>query len=333
VTVVEEPTGSHPRVRPQAMHRPTGQVRVVSSEFRLGQRIADIWRFRELLVGMTRKQMKVQYKDSILGLLWSLLNPAATLIVYYVVFQIILKNGIPFFAIYLMSGVLVWNFFSVALPSACGSVVANASVVKKVAFPREIPALAAVGAALIHFGLQCIVMAAFLIGFHRGPALEYMPLLVPALLTLILLTGALGVLFAAVNVRNRDLEHLLQVALNIWFWATPIVYQFRLVRDKVIGVHSRFHLIYYLWRLNPITPIVLTFQRALYGVTSPNGACIARNTAGKCITHAVIHILPDHAGPWWYLWQVLVVLAFAIALFMVALKVFGHLEGNFAEEL
>ena len=85
--------------------------------------------------GLTRKELKVKYKNSILGFLWSLLNPATILLVYYVVFQLILKNGIPYFAIYLISGILVWNVFSSGLTGACISVVNNASLVKKVAFP------------------------------------------------------------------------------------------------------------------------------------------------------------------------------------------------------
>ncbi len=87
-------------------------IRVVSARVPLRQRIGDIYRYRELLVGLTRKELKVKYKNSILGFLWSLLNPAVVLLVYYVVFQLILKNGIPYFAIYLIAGILPWNVFS-----------------------------------------------------------------------------------------------------------------------------------------------------------------------------------------------------------------------------
>jgi ABC-2 type transport system permease protein len=89
--------------------------------------------------------------------------------------------------------------------------------------------------------------------------------------------------------------------------------------------HSVFHWLFYLWRLNPVTPIVLAFQRAIYGVTSP-----INKTNG---TSVVVHILPDHAGPWWYLWQILLVMLFSLVMFWVALRVFSRLEGNFAEDL
>src|SRR2546423_7426134 len=150
-------------------------TRVVSARVDLRQRFRDIWSYRELFGGLVRKELKVKYKESVLGFLWSMLNPATTLLVYYVVFQLILKNGIPYFAIYLVSGILVWNLFSTALPAATGSVVGNAAIVKKVAFPREILALASVGAALVHFFLQSLVLTMFLVGFRYGPDYSYLP--------------------------------------------------------------------------------------------------------------------------------------------------------------
>src|SRR3954447_20683349 len=152
------------------------QMRVVSSRVRLGLRLQEIWRYRELFVGLVRKELKVKYKESFLGFLWSMLNPAATLLIYYVVFQLILKNGIPYFAIYLVSGILVWNLFSTSVPGATGSVVGNSAIVKKVSFPREVLALASVGAGAVHFMLQTIVLVCFLIGFRYQPAWEYLPL-------------------------------------------------------------------------------------------------------------------------------------------------------------
>src|SRR5437588_1787761 len=102
-------------------------VRVVSARTPIHQRVRDIVRYHELLLGLVRKELKVKYKNSFLGFFWSMLNPALTLVVFYVVFQLVLKAGIPFFAIYLLSGVLVWNLFSTGLPAATGSMVSNAS--------------------------------------------------------------------------------------------------------------------------------------------------------------------------------------------------------------
>lgn len=331
VSPAVSPNGSASARRPGAEDKPW---RLVSPKETVWERLHELWRYRELLVGMTRQQFRVQYKDSVLGLLWSLLNPATTLLVYFVVFQLILKNGIPRFAIYLMSGLLVWNFFSVALLSGCASVVGNAGIVKKVAFPREIPALAASGSALIQMGLQATVMIIFMFVFWHGPAVAYLPLLVPALVAVILLGAALGILLASINVRYRDTQHLLGVAINVWFWATPIVYEYRLVRDKVFQFvpghsgmvlrpnHEFWYVLWFLWRLNPVSPIVMTFQRALYADTSPKGK-----------GGAIINILPDHANQLWYLWQLGLVLAFAVVVLFLALKLFGRMEGYFAEDL
>jgi ABC-2 type transport system permease protein len=285
-------------------------TRVISSRVSVRRRLLDIWRYRELLVGLVRKELKVKYKNSILGFVWSMLNPALYLVVFYVVFQIVLKNGMPNFAIFLLSGLLVWNLFSTGLSAATGAVVGNAAIVKKVAFPREILAMAAVGASLVHFMLQGIVMILALIAFRYPPSPGYLAMVPLALLTLLLFTCALGVLLAAVNVYLRDTQHLLELALLAWFWATPIVYQYRLVSDRM-GDRT------WLYRLNPITPIVLIFQRAIY----------VKTDAGA------IHVLPVGVNFKWYLGQLLGVLVLSAVLFLIALRVFARLEGNFAEEL
>jgi ABC-2 type transport system permease protein len=322
MVIAEHSDGMPEPSRTRRSRADRSEMRIVSARVPLRQRVRDIYRYRELLDGLTRKELKVRYKNSVLGFLWSLLNPAVVLLVYYIVFQLILKNGIPYFAIYLIAGILPWNVFSTGTMGACGSVVANSALVKKVAFPREILPLASVGAALVNFFLQAIVLIGFLAAFRRGPAVEYLPLLVPALIALLLLTGAIGVLMAALNVVLRDMQHLLDIGLQVWFWATPIVYPYELVATRASNPNSAFHWLFYLWRLNPVTPIVLTFQRALYGATTPKGE------------HGVpVAILPPHAGPWWYLWQLLIVIGFSLGLFVIAFKVFGRLEGNFAEEL
>ena len=290
-------------------------TRVISSRTSLRRRLVDIWRYRELLVGLVRKELKVKYKNSALGFLWSMLNPALYLVVFYVVFQLILKAGIPSFAIYLLSGLLVWNLFSTGLAAATGSVVGNSAIVKKVAFPREILALASIGAALVHFFLQAIVLVLALLLFSYAPSPAFLPLIPIGLVTLLVLAAALGILLSAVNVYARDTEHLLELVLLAWFWMTPIVYPYRLVADG-LGSNA------FLYRLNPVTPIVLSFQRAIYNKVEPAG------TNGQ-----VVPILPAGKGVGWYALQLGVVAACSLVLLAFALKVFGRVEGNFAEEL
>lgn len=276
------------------------------------ERARNVWAYRELLANLVRKELKVRYKNSVLGFAWSLLNPALYLAVFSLVFQVFLRANIPFFGIFLLSGLLPWNLFSNGLAAATGSVTGNAQLVQKVWFPREILPLAAVGAALVHFFLQLLVLGAALVLFQYSPAWQFIPLLVPALLVLILLTVALGILLAAVNVTLRDTQHLLELALLAWFWVTPIVYPFRLVADTVTGG-------FYLLILNPVTSVVITFQRVLYNKVQ-HTSDLGPGTV----------ILPD-ASIWWYLRNLSIVAAAAFVLLLVALHVFGRYEDDFAE--
>lgn len=295
--------------------RPT---RLSTARVGLWERLGEIWRYRELLVAFTRTELKVKYKNSVLGFVWSMLNPALYLVVFYVVFQLILGSGIPNFPIFLLSGLLVWNLFSTGVSAATGSVVANAGLVRKVALPREILPLASIGAALLHFFLQAIVLFAALVVFRYDIALSYLPLLPVALFALLLFAAAVGVLLAATNVRLRDTAHFVELAMLAWFWMTPIVYPYALVADK-LGSNA------WLYLLNPVTDVVLTFQRAIYAR--------ADHTATQNGVESVQQILPAGADPWWYLWHLGVVIGASAVLFLVALSVFGRVEGNFAEEL
>jgi ABC-2 type transport system permease protein len=270
------------------------------------------------MVAFSRTELKVKYKNSALGFAWSMLNPALYLVVYWVVFDLILGTGIPNFPIFLLSGILVWNLFATSLGSATSAVVANAGLVRKVAFPREILPLASVGAALVHFFLQSIVLVLALAVFRYGVAWSYVPLLPVALFALLFFVAALGILLGSVNVYLRDTAHFVELALIAWFFMTPIVYPYDIVADK-LGSAS------WVFLLNPVTDIVLTFQRAIYGHVSGS-------TTTNGVT-TVTQILPQGVDQWWYLWHLGLVIAVSAVLFVAALAVFGRAEGNFAEEL
>jgi len=293
-------------------------LRVISTRRDLRTRFADLWRYRELLVGLVRTELKVKYKNSTLGFVWSMLNPALYLVVYYVVFQIILGSGIPNFPIFLLSGLLVWNLFFAGVAGATGSVVGGGALIKKIYFPREILPLASVGAALTHFFFQSIVLFLALILFQYSVAWEYMPLIIPALLILLVLAAALGLFLSATNVYLRDTSHLLELVLLAWFWMTPIVYPFRLVSDRG-GLLPK------LYMLNPVVWIVITFQRAIY-----NRVDAVVKVNGKV---QVTHILPADVGFWYYAGHLAIVGAIAAILFILAMQFFGRVDGNFAEEL
>jgi ABC-2 type transport system permease protein len=294
-------------------------ARVVSSRVNLRTRLLDLWGARELFVFLIRKDLKVKYKNSFLGFLWSMVNPAVVLGVYYTVFRYILKSGIPDFALYLFAGLIVWNLFSVALSSATGVIVASAGIVKKVAFPREILPLAQVGTASVFFFFQAIVLIAFLIGFQYSPSWSYLPVLLWALVDLIVLTSALAIFLSAVNVYFRDIEHLIGVVLQAWFWVVPIIYSYNLVYD----LFRRHHIMFWtgLYLVDPVTPIILTFQRALY-----------RKVSVKTPTNPHFLVLanyPEH----FFVEMLAILLGASIVAFLGAMLVFARIEGNFAQEL
>ena len=298
-------------------------TRVVSPTISVRQRMKEIWLSRELLVYLVRTEIKVKYKNSVLGLVWSMISPAMTLAIYFIVFQVVLGNHMPDFVIYLFAGLLLWNLFSLGVLTGTGVIVNNAGIVKKVSFPREILALAAVGSACVFFFFQAIVMVIFMVVLHAGPDWSYLPLLVLALITGVVLACALAVLLSSVNVYLRDTQHLMEVILTAWFWACPIVYAFQ----QNIGAKLGGKL--WIYFLNPVTPLVLTFQRCIYNKVAP--IAMVKQPDGK-FKPQVFPVLPLH-GYLWYTALDVGVLALAVALFFVALAVFGRLEGNFAEEL
>ena len=280
-------------------------ARTITPRGHLGARLRDIVGYRELLMNLVRKELRVKYKSSILGFVWSLLNPALLLVVYYFVFSVVLGSGIPRFPIYLLSGLVVWNLFSVGLLTATSSVVGNAGIVSKVWFPREVLPLSAVGAALVHFFLQSLVLLACLAAFRHPVNWEYLPLLPVALLAMLLVLAAFGVLLSAANVYLRDVQHLIELVLVAWFFASPVVYQYDLIAKKA-GEWAWVYLI------NPVTPVVLVFQKALYGDI----------------------VVREHTDSYvWYVRNLGYVFVVGIVLFFIAMAVFRRLEGNFTEEL
>ncbi|HKN90986.1 MAG TPA: ABC transporter permease [Acidimicrobiia bacterium] len=281
-------------------------ARTITHRTTVAESIREIVGHHELLLNLVRLELKAKYKASALGFAWSLLNPAMYLVVFYIAFDVILGAGIPRFPIYLLSGLLVWNFFTAAVTSGTGAVVAGSGLVKKVWFPREILPLASVGAALVHFFLQLLVLIAALSVVRHPVGWAEIPMLPLALFDLILLAAGLVLLPSSSNVYLRDMAHFVELALLAWFWITPIVYPFSQL-TKAIGGRAAIALV------NPVTPIVLVFQRALYGEFG--------------------HVLDPHLSALWYLRNLAIITAGAVVLAAFALRVFSRLEGNLAEEL
>jgi ABC-2 type transport system permease protein len=312
-------------------------TRVVAARVSVWLRLGELWRARELFNFLVRKEIKVKYKNSALGFLWSMLNPALTLAVFYVLFTFFLPNGIPNFVIYMFSAMLVWNLFQTAVLSGTSSIVSNAAIVKKVAFPREILSLSAVGSAFMFFLFQSIVLLAFMIAFWHRPDWSALWLVIPALAAIMAFAAALAVFLSAVNVYLRDTQHLVEVMLLAWFWAIPGIYPFSgrvhdgLIKHTIFGIPGT-HLIW-LYFANPVTPVVMTFQRVFYNVVHPRSTLLTHLPSGKSVHELIPNGVMARYGIHWYVASDLVVLAVSLVLLLGAMVVFGRLEGNFAEEL
>lgn len=273
----------------------------------------------ELLAELVRKDLKVKYKNSALGFVWSLANPLLYLAVFSLVFGFFLKNNVPWFAVMFMSGFLIWSFFNSATLDATGAVVGNANLVRKVRFPRVVLPLASVGFAGVHLALQLLVFFLFLVPAYPDAFGPQLWLLLPALAVTVVFTVAMSLLASALNVRYRDVQHLLEIALLAWFWLTPIVYPVTFVRDQLAEAGLLWMFKFFM--ANPMTAVVVAAQRAVY--VHP----VVTDAEGK-----LVQVLPA-GGYGFYLQWLGVAAAVSAVLLAVGLWTFRRLQADFAEEL
>ncbi|TDW30690.1 ABC transporter permease [Cryobacterium psychrophilum] len=272
--------------------------------------IKETLEHRELLGLLVRREIKARYKDSSLGLVWSLVKPLAQLLVYYFAIGQILgvARNIPSFAIFVFVGLTVWGLFTEIVSSGTMSIVNNAGLVKKVYLPREIFPLAAVGGGLFNFALQLIILITATIVGGQIPLSRDLALAPLALANIVVFAAAIGMVLAAVTVYLRDLQHLIEVVLTVLFWASPVVYSFSFVNKAIGGTWLE-----QVYLANPVTLSVLGMQKALW---------LAGSTES-----AQVNFPPELALRLW------VSLGISIVLLWVAQRVFSRLQGNFAQEL
>jgi len=238
------------------------------------QKISELWEYRELLFNLVKRELKVKYKRSVLGFLWSLLNPILMTLIFTFVFALILRIRIPapsnadvpaqfLFPAFLLSALLAWNFFSVSISVAVNSIVGSSNLVNKIYFPREILPISTVLANVVNFLLELLVLLVFLavLGFKFYLYLPFLPLI---LLIHIFFTIGVCLIVSCLNVYFRDVQHLLGIILLIWFYATPVIYPLDLVPERWQGLpmHS-------LLKLNPIAAIVLSYRDILFYAKFP----------------------------------------------------------------
>lgn len=217
-------------------------------------RLIELYNYRDMITSLVRRELRGKYEKSVLGFLWAFLGPLFQILIYAIVFTTVFHNDMPNYYIYLMTGMLPWNFLAESLSTGTGAIIYNAEMVKKIYFPREVLVIGEVNAKLVNMLLSFIVMAGFLL--VSGVGFSYHIILLPVVvLGEYLFALGMAFLVSAITVYCRDLEYVINVILMAWVWATPIMY----TRD---GIDNLFFNI--VLKVNPVTYIVESYQGIFY---------------------------------------------------------------------
>ena len=228
--------------------------------------LAAVWARRELIGTLALRDIRARYQQSILGVYWTVLNPLATAAVFTVVFSLIAQVpvGATPYAVFVLCGLVPWNFFANAMNNATGSLVGMAGLLTKVAFPREILPLAAIVARMVDLLVSFVVLLVIMLWYRVPLHWTILLLPIPIAIELAFLIG-LGLLLSAANLFYRDVSQLLGVILSLWIFLTPVVYPIERVPPRLQA----------LIELNPLTPVVSAFRTlALDGQLPATGPLI-----------------------------------------------------------
>jgi ABC-type polysaccharide/polyol phosphate export permease len=233
--------------------------------------LTEIWSHRGLIGNFAQRELRGKYKGSALGWFWSLLNPLATLGIYTLVFGFFLRFPPPTagnghtknFAIYLFTALVAWNFFNAVVTGSIGALAGAGPLLKKIYFPPFAPVLGGVGATLYQAGIEVGLLVVVMIAFQN---ISFTILLLPFLLVLLALFSiGIGFVLAMLNVKYRDVAYLTGIALNLLFYATPIIYPLSKVPDHRNGLPVK-----ELFSLNPLVQFVEAFRDVAYDLRPPS---------------------------------------------------------------
>ena len=230
----------------------------------------EIWGYRELVGRLVQRDLGARYKRSVLGWMWSMLNPAATLVIFALVFGVLLRFNPPragndqfeSFALYLFCALVMWNVFNGVITGAMESLLQAGSLLTKVYFPPEAPAVANAMTVLVQAAIEVSILMLILISLSN---VSWTFLLWPVLLVLLAFFSlGIGLVLSAWNVRYRDIGYLTSIALQFLFYATPIVYPLNVIPERALGLPARD-----LIRLNPVSQFTEASRELLYGLDWP----------------------------------------------------------------
>lgn len=250
-----------------------GVVRV-EPEGGLSLRLDELWRYRELVYLLTWRDVKVRYKQTLLGAAWAVLQPLLLMAVFSVFFGLLVRvpsEGVPY-PLFALTGLVPWTFFANSLTRASSSLVGDAELLKKVYFPRLAIPVAAVAGQLLDLAVAFGVLVAFALayGVTPTPQLVWLPGL--AALALVTAFGA-GLWFSALNVQYRDVGHVLPFLVQVWLFASPVVYPASLVPERWRTLYA----------LNPMVGVVEGFRWGLLGTDTRPGPLLAASAAAALV--------------------------------------------------
>lgn len=221
--------------------------------------LKELYNYRQMIFSLVRKDLRGRYKGSVLGFLWTFINPLLQLVVYTIVFSFILKTNIERYYLYLFVALIPWIFFSASITGGASSVVAQKDLIKKIYFPRQVIPIAYVTSCFVNMLLSFIVIFAVII--FSGVGVNPLALLCLPVIMLVEYILALGMamLSSAITVYFRDLEHILGIISMAWMYMTPIMYDKAIVPEKLLPVFN----------LNPMTHVIECYRAVLYDKKIP----------------------------------------------------------------
>ena len=233
--------------------------------------IREVIRYRYLLQNLVRRDLKVRYRNSVLGILWSLLNPLFMMLVFSLIFgKLIPREDIPHYPVFFLVGLLPWNFFSGSVLSGTVSITSNSPLIKKVFFPRVLLPTATLLSNLVNFLLAFIVLVIFL--YVSGIGLTVHALWLPAILfTQLLFTLGLVLILGTLHVFYRDVVMILDVVMLAWFFMTPIIYSLDLLSESQTIMNITFNPAVVMRWVNPMASIIDGYRTVLWGTTGSSG--------------------------------------------------------------
>ena len=239
-----------------ALAAPAPVIVIQPSKGLVSLKLKELWEYRELLFFLTWRDIKIRYKQTVLGAAWAVLQPLMTMVIFTIFFGRLAKipsDGIPY-PLFAYCALLPWQLFARALTESSNSLVANQRLITKVYFPRLVIPISAVMAGLVDFGISFVVLLGMMVYYGFGPTLAVLAL--PLFLLLAIATAlAAGLWFSALNVQYRDVRHTMPFLVQFWLFATPIAYPSSLVPEKW----------QILYGLNPMVGVVEGFRWALLG--------------------------------------------------------------------